>query len=131
MDVDAVRKHCLSLPHVTEQIQWGEHLVFKIGGKCFAIANLGPRGNALSFKCSPEEFVELTEHDGIIPAPYLARAHWVALESFEALRARELQERLTAAYQLVLDKLPKRLKEQLEIAVSRPRQKTRERRMRA
>lgn len=108
-----MRKYCMSLSHVTEHIQWGEHLVFKVGGKCFAIANLGPVGNAISFKCSPEEFAELIEHDGVIPAPYLARAHWVALETFEALRARELQDRLTAAHQHVFEKLPKKLRQQL------------------
>ena len=114
MDVETIREYCLSLPHVTEHIQWGEHLVFKVGGKCFAIANLGPVGNALSFKCSPEDFVQLTEQDGIIPAPYLARAHWVALETFEALRLRELQERLSLAHRHVFEKLPKKSKQQLE-----------------
>jgi predicted DNA-binding protein (MmcQ/YjbR family) len=114
----------MSLPHVTEQIQWGEHLVFKVGGKCFAIANLGSVGNVISFKCSPEQFAELTEQDGIMPAPYLARAHWVALETFEALRARELQERLTAAHQHVFDKLSKKLRQQLESGWAKP-QKTR------
>jgi predicted DNA-binding protein (MmcQ/YjbR family) len=71
-------------------------------------------GNAISFKCSPEEFAELTEQDGIIPAPYLARAHWVALETFEALRARELQERLSIAHRHVFEKLPKKTRLQLE-----------------
>jgi len=108
LDVETIRKYCLSLPHVTEHIQWGEHLVFKVGGKCFAIANLGSEGNAISFKCSPEDFAELTEQDGIIPAPYLARAYWVALESFDALRVRELEERLTRAHQHVFGKLPKK-----------------------
>ena len=117
----------MSLPHVTEQIQWGEHLVFKVGGKCFAIANLGPVGNVISFKCSPEEFAELTEHDGIMPAPYLARAHWVALETFEALRARELQERLTAAHQHVFVKLSKKLRQQLESGWVKPQQTRRKR----
>jgi len=99
---------------VTEHIQWGEHLVFKVGGKCFAIANLGPEGNAISFKCSPEEFAELTEQDGMIPAPSLARAYWVALASFEELRVRELEERLVLAHQHVFEKLPKKVKQQLE-----------------
>jgi len=121
LDVETIRKYCRALPHVTEQIQWGEHLVFKVGGKCFAIANLGPVGNAISFKCSPEEFAELTEQDGIIPAPYLARAHWVALESFEALRAKELQERLSLAYQHVFEKLPKKSRQQLESSGQRSR----------
>jgi predicted DNA-binding protein (MmcQ/YjbR family) len=121
LDIETIRKYCLSLPYVTEHVQWSEHLVFKVGGKCFAIANLGPVGNAISFKCSPEEFAELTEQDGIIPAPYLARAHWVALESFEALRLRELQERLSLAHQHVFEKLPKKTRQQLENSQQRSR----------
>jgi predicted DNA-binding protein (MmcQ/YjbR family) len=113
LDVETIRGYCMSLPHVTEHVQWGEHLVFKVGGKCFAIANLGPVGNALSFKCSLEDFAELIEQDGIIPAPYLARAHWVALERFDALRTRELQAKLNAAYQHVFQKLPGRIQQQL------------------
>ena len=37
-----VRKYCMSLPHVTEQVQWQIDLVFKIGGKMFAIVVLEP-----------------------------------------------------------------------------------------
>jgi predicted DNA-binding protein (MmcQ/YjbR family) len=67
----------------------------------------------MSFKCTPETFAELTERDGIVPAPYVARYHWVALERFEALPASELKNLLKIAYQLVRDKLPKKIKNQL------------------
>ena len=77
MTAEGVRRICLGLPAATENLQWGEHLVFKVGGKMFAVANLDGQGNTLSFKCSPEEFAELVEMEGIIAAPYLARAHWV------------------------------------------------------
>ena len=72
----------------------------------FALANLDSEGNPLSFKCSVEEFAELTEMEGIIPAPYFARAHWVALESWDALPAKELCARLRRAYELVRERLP-------------------------
>ena len=42
MNVDWVRAHCLALPHTTEQILWGDDLVFKIGGKMYAVAVLAP-----------------------------------------------------------------------------------------
>ena len=106
MSAEAVRRICLGLPAVTEKLQWGEHLVFKVGGKMFALANLDSEGNPLSFKCSVEEFAELTEMEGIIPAPYFARAHWVALESWDALPAKELCARLRRAYELVRERLP-------------------------
>jgi predicted DNA-binding protein (MmcQ/YjbR family) len=103
-----VRKYCMSLPHVTEQVQWKIDLVFKIGGKMFATLVLEPHPVCLAFKCSPEDFDELIERPGIIPAPYAARAKWVALESFDAMARKELEPRLKQAYELIFAKLPKK-----------------------
>ncbi len=108
MNTDFIRGHCLSLPHATEHIQWGDDLVFKIAGKMFAGAPLSPARIALSFKCTPEEFAELVERPGVIPAPYMARAYWVALEKHDALPAAEIKRRLTRSYELVFAKLPKK-----------------------
>jgi predicted DNA-binding protein (MmcQ/YjbR family) len=108
MMVEWVRRYCLGLPHTTESVQWGEHLVFKIGGKIYAIAALEPGGNRLSFKCSPEDFAELCERENAIPAPYLARAQWVALETEDAIGVTEVKRLLRGAYALVFAKLPKK-----------------------
>src|ERR1035441_910994 len=98
MTIDFVRRCCRSFPHVAETVQWEDDLVFKVGGKMFAVMPLEPAPVRLSFTCSPEDFAELTERPGIIPAPYLARVHWVALESEGALPAADLKRRLRAAY---------------------------------
>jgi predicted DNA-binding protein (MmcQ/YjbR family) len=114
MDIESVRKYCLSLPHVTEDIQWENDLLFRIGGKMFAVVGLEPdHGVMMSFKCTPEKFAELIERDGIIPAPYVARYHWVGLERFNALPERELKPLLKKAYELVRDKLPPKVKKHL------------------
>jgi len=110
MNIEWLRKLCLSFPHTTEQIQWGDDLLFKVHGKMFAITPLEPAAVCLAFKCSDEEFVELTERPNIIPAPYLARAKWVALEKRDAIAPAELAHLLRTSYELVLAKLPKRLK---------------------
>jgi predicted DNA-binding protein (MmcQ/YjbR family) len=110
MDIESVRSFCLSLPHTDEKVQWGNDLLFRIGEKMFAVAALEPsHGVALSFKCTPEKFAELVERPGIIPAPYMARNHWVGLERFDALPDRELKPLLQNAYRLVLEKLPKKV----------------------
>jgi predicted DNA-binding protein (MmcQ/YjbR family) len=119
MDIDWLRKICTALPGVTEQIQWGYDLLFKVGGKMFAVAPLEPAPVCLSFKCSDESFADLTERPKIIPAPYLARAKWVAMESPDAVARGELEELLRTSYQLVLAKLPKRAQEQLQSKASR------------
>ena len=115
MAVDFVRRYCMSLPHATEVMQW-ESLVFKIGGKIFAIAALEPGRVWLSFKCSPDDFAELTEREGIVPAPYLARAKWVGLESGDALSTAELKQYLRRSYDLVVEKLPKKARAALGAA---------------
>jgi predicted DNA-binding protein (MmcQ/YjbR family) len=115
MDAESVRKFCLSLPHVTEDVQWENDLLFRIGNKMFAVVALdGATDHRMSFKCTPEVFGELTERDGIVPAPYVARYHWVALERFDALPERELKELLRNAYRLILEKLPRKSRAQLE-----------------
>ena len=113
MDVDQLRKVCLAFPGATEQIQWGDDLLFKVGGKMFAITPLIPAPVCLSFKVTPENFAELTERPGIIPAPYLARAKWVALESRDALSPSELAALLRASYDLIVAKLPRKTRESL------------------
>ncbi|HKE33869.1 MAG TPA: MmcQ/YjbR family DNA-binding protein [Candidatus Acidoferrum sp.] len=111
MDAEWLRKVCLSFPGTTEQIQWGYDLLFKVGGKMFAITPLEPASVCLSFKASPGQFVELTERQNIIPAPYLARAQWVALQTRDAVAHDELAGLLRESYEMVLAKLPKKTQE--------------------
>ena len=108
MDIEWVRKMCTALPHATENVHWEDDLVFKVGGKMFGVVTLEPAPVWMSFKCTPEDFAELVERPGIIPAPYLARAHWVALQTPNAMPPVELQRLLERAHELVLAKLPKK-----------------------
>jgi predicted DNA-binding protein (MmcQ/YjbR family) len=113
MNIDWVRELCLSFPHVTEEEVWTDDLTFKVAGKMFAHSVLIPAPVWLSFKASPENFAELTERQGIIPAPYLARAQWVALETKDALSPEELAPLLRQSYDMVVAKLPKKTQEGL------------------
>ena len=108
MHAEELRKHCLSFPGATEHEIWGNDLTFKVGNKMFAHTVLDVARVWLSFKTSDEKFAELVERQDVIPAPYLARAKWVALESREAIPAFELRELLREAYDLVVAKLPRK-----------------------
>ncbi len=108
MDIEAVRNYCLAFPHATENIQWGNDLCFKLGGKLFAVIDLESR--RLSFQVTPEEFVEFTEREGIRPAPYVARYHWIVLDAPYVLSPTELKGLLAAAYERSLAKLPKKIR---------------------
>ena len=107
--LDWVRACCLALPHATEDVQWEHDLLFRIAGKMFCVANLEPAisPTKIAFKCTPEKFAELVEIEGIIPAPYMARNHWVAMIEMDALRQPEIRELIQASYRMILEKLPK------------------------
>jgi predicted DNA-binding protein (MmcQ/YjbR family) len=113
MSIAWVRECCLSFPHATESIQWETHILFKIGGKMFCVANPEPVGNFLSLKADPEAFPELIERPGVIPAPYMARNKWVALETEDALPRAEVRTLLRQSYDLVRAKLSKKLQKEL------------------
>lgn len=106
----------MALPHVEETFNWGHRLVYwvgprEIGGKMFATTDVDGTGTGvLWFHAGAERFHELLETEGIIPAPYMARAHWVTVERWDVLRAREFEEALKNAHALIYEKLPKRVK---------------------
>ena len=107
MTVETIRKICRGWPGVTEDVKWGSDLAFSVGGKMFAVVCLDPP-HTLAFKCTPEDFAELVERPGVIPAPYLARAMWVQEQGLgEALERPEVDQRLRASYELVAAKLPR------------------------
>ena len=114
MDIEEIREFCLSLPQATEDVKWGNDLTFCIGEKMFAVVVLEQaEKTAMSFKCTPEKFAELIEREGIFPAPYVARYHWVALERFDAIAQNELKDLLRNSYQMVWEKLPRKIRNQL------------------
>ncbi len=76
MDVETIQKICLKLPAVTEDVKWGNDLVFSVGSKMFCVTSLEPPFT-FSFKVKDEEFEEICRRDGFKPAPYMARAKWV------------------------------------------------------
>ena len=127
MDAESTRAFLLTLPLVEETLQWGNNLVFwvgdkAIGGKMFALINLEGDGQAvMSFAAGPEGSSELLEIDGIVPAPYLARAHWVAMERWDVLRKSELESRLRAAREIIEQKLPKRTRDVLGLPAAERR----------
>lgn len=112
MRLDRLKAFALSLPHAIFVKQWGETLVFKIGGKMFLIVSLdGDTIEACAFKCSPADYHRLTTAvDGIRPASHnLYKSHWATLEDPEALTETQLKAQVRAAYDLIRAALPKKI----------------------
>jgi len=110
VNFDAFRKFCLSLPNASEDVQWVDDLLFRVGGKIFASYSLDPAAeNKLTFKCTPERAAELLEHEGVERAPYVGRYHWVAVKDFAVLGSDELRELVRTSYEMVAAKPPVRM----------------------
>ncbi len=114
MDAERARALLLSLPHVAETVQWGGRLVFwvgdkTLGGRMFVIFDLEATGDQVAaFAAGRERQAEFVEREGLRPAPYLARAGWVAAAYWQALADRQWLEVFRAAHAHVLARLPRR-----------------------
>ena len=103
---------CRALPGATEDVKWGNDLVFSIAGKMFACFEL-PDCERLSFKVEPLLFSSLVTQPCFEPAPYLARHSWVSLNDTHAVPVDALEDFLTESHRLVAAKLPKKAQQAL------------------
>ncbi|MBM3643558.1 MAG: MmcQ/YjbR family DNA-binding protein [Alphaproteobacteria bacterium] len=104
----------MALKATTHVVQWEGVSVYKVGGKMFCL--MAPDGHSvarLSFKCPPEHYAVLSQAPGFRPAPYLARATWVALDDPGALAPAELKAYIARAHATIAAALPRRLRTEL------------------
>ena len=104
MSVESVRRFCLTFPRATENLQWGDELIFKVGGKIFAGLSLSSVPPRLTFKCTPEKVDELVEQESIVPAAYVGRYKWVSFERLDVLPWTEVKDLIGQSYQMVAAK---------------------------
>ena len=109
---DPLIRHCRGLRGVTEDVKWHDNLVFSVAGKMFAVFQV-PDLDRLSFKVEPLTFSTLVGQQGIDPAPYLARHHWVRVGDRRVMPPEVLADFLTESYRLVASRLPKKTRRAL------------------
>ena len=108
MTLAALKAFALSLPHATVVQQWGDVLVFKVGGKMFLLVSFeGSLPEAMSFRPDTGQFEELASTDGLKPAPYLARAGWIQVCDLDAVSPATLREWIRTSHAQIVGKLPK------------------------
>ena len=111
MDLDKLRDLCMSLPGATEGLKWEDHICFMVAEKIFCMTG---EWGGVSLKVTPEEFDEMTERDGIVPTPYMARNKWVTIQHFGGLKPKEWEKYVRQSYNIIRSKLPKKVKETLK-----------------
>jgi predicted DNA-binding protein (MmcQ/YjbR family) len=112
MTIDMIREIASKLPHVTEDIKWGNDLCFCIAEKMFCVTGLESPVK-VSLKVTDEEFDELIERTGFVPAPYMARNKWVLIDASSKISKKELSHFIQQSYNLVKARLPEKLREKL------------------
>ena len=114
----ALDKFCRSLSGVTMSLQWGDHQVYKVGGKMFAVIG-GPKGSdrgSISFKANDVAFAMLVEMGQARPSPYMARAQWLSVDDLKQFPAAELRQYIAQSHALVIKKLTKKAQRALGFA---------------
>lgn|SRR5690242_10509926 len=114
MDIEWLRKVCLSLPAVAEDVKWGNDLCFTVATKMFCVAGLEVPHN-IAFKVPDDDFDELVALKEFIPAPYMARAKWVMVREPGQISKKDLESYIRQSYDLVKNKLPKKTRRELDI----------------
>ena len=111
MNIEEFTEYCLSKPGVTEEFPFDETtLVFKVMGKMFALTNLDGDWS-LSLKCDPERAIELREQYPAIQAAYhMNKTHWNSVYMDGSLSQKLVLDLVDHSYQLVVDKLPLKLR---------------------
>ena len=115
MNLEELREYCLSLPHVTEDMPFGEDiLVFRICNRIFVLTSLESVPLRVSLKCDPERAIELREQypDKIIAGYHLNKKHWNTV-LLEGLPPALIKEMIQHSYDQVLAKVPKKERELL------------------
>jgi predicted DNA-binding protein (MmcQ/YjbR family) len=114
MDETQLHAHVGQWPGVEASVKWQDDLVFSIAGKMFCVFCLrGPTAGCMSFKVEDHRFLEFTERPGFIPAPYLARAHWVHVADPAKVPVAELRTLLRTSYELVRARLSRKTQREL------------------
>jgi len=115
MNVESFRDYCIAKSGTTEDLPFGpEHIVFKVGGKMFALLALDEVPSTANLKCDPDRALELRDrYEQVRPGYHMNKKHWNTVELNTGLPEAELRWMIDDSYALVVRALPKRQREQL------------------
>jgi predicted DNA-binding protein (MmcQ/YjbR family) len=109
MDPVQFREYCLSKPGAAEGTPFGpDVLVFKVGGKMFALTSLERFPAAANLKCDPDRALDLRDRcEQVTPGYHMNKKHWNTVEIDSGIPHAELSKMIDHSYDLVFSRLPK------------------------
>ena len=117
MNIESLQQYCLSKKGVTEETPFGpDNLVYKVGGKMFLLASLDSVPLQFNVKCDPEEAIQLRDsYPCVTPGYHMNKKHWNTVTADGSVSDKLLQQWVDASYKLVLESLPKKLKQEISL----------------
>ncbi len=111
MNIEAYRNYCLKKPGTTEEFPFdNETLVFKVGGKMYALCNVD-LFESINLKCDPEQAVQLREmYDSVLPGYHMNKKHWNTVILDGTIPDRLIYAWTDHSYQLVREHLPYKIR---------------------
>ena len=115
MNIETLREYCLAKKAVTEDFPFGETtLVFRVKEKIFLLVSLDAQPLQFNAKCNPEKAIELREeYDAIKPGYHMNKKHWNTVVIDGSVPTKLLKEMIDDSYELIVQSLPKKLREEL------------------
>jgi predicted DNA-binding protein (MmcQ/YjbR family) len=115
MNIEQLRDYCLAKPGVEETLPFGpDTLVYKVAGKVFLLTGMDADPLQFNVKCDPDKAVELREQfSSVLPGYHMNKKHWNTIIIDGAVSNTQLKQWIDDSYHLVVDSLPKKLKDQL------------------
>lgn len=113
MSLDQLIAFCESLPGAEALLKIGHHLTYNVGNKTFIWISQDLSPVPCDFKCTEEDFYELSERDGFDPAPYIGRYGWIRCQNIELLTQEDADKFIRRSYNLIWDKLSTKIRAQL------------------
>ena len=115
MQVDTFREYCLGKTGVTESSPFGpDNLVFKVGGKMFALLALDEIPPAANLKCDPDRALELRDrYEEVTPGYHMNKKHWNTVQLVGEMPEAEIRRMIDHSYALVVQSLPRAQRERL------------------
>ena len=115
MNIEMLREYCLSKKAVTEDFPFGETtLVFRVKEKIFLLVSLDANPLQFNAKCDPEKAIELREeYDAVKPGYHMNKKHWNTILVDGIISTKLLKEMIDDSYNLIVQSLPKKLREEL------------------
>ncbi len=103
MDLESFREYCLNKPEATEDAPFGpDNIVFKVGGKMFALASLDDVPPRVNLKCDPERALDLRDrYEDVQPGYHMNKKHWNTIALSGGVPDAELRGLIDHSYELV------------------------------